>query len=398
MTGHLASLAFIVTLTQTAPQPATRAALLEQERAVKAAALAPLPSSRIERVIFAIEDDFLIERYTNAPRGPFVRLGGFPTGAGLAAGPAWRFSNAQARATVWGGVSTKSYWELGGSLAFPHLAFGHAFAELGVARHEYPEEDFYGLGPDSQPSDKTTYALRETLVSGTAGVTPVWWLRAAGTVEYRTPRLGAGQDPGVPSFHEVFPDLAPPDRPDFIRVGTRVAFDTTGRPFGPPTGGRYAVSYDRFIDRGPGASSFNRWEADLRQYVPVLGSTRTLAFRGHVVSLVPDDGHTVPFYLQPTLGGPDSLRGLRAYRLRDRSLVLVQSEYRWDVNAFFGGVLFYEAGTVANRLQDLSLDDVIQDYGGGVRFGFLTTVSLRVEVAFGSRDGTRFLFRFGNVF
>jgi hypothetical protein len=53
---------------------------------------------------------------------------------------------------------------------------------------------------------------------------------------------------------------------------------------------------------------------------------------------------------------------------------------------------------VASRLRDLNLDDVVQDYGGGVRFGFLSTVSLRVDVAFGSTDGTRFLFRFGNVF
>jgi hypothetical protein len=399
MTGLLASLALIVTQTAPAAQPATRAALLEQERAAKAAALAPLPSTRVERIMFAIEDDFLIERYMNAPRGPFVRFGGFPTGAGLAAGPAWRFSNVRSAATIWGSASIKRYWELGGSLAFPQLALGKAFAEVSAARHEFPEEDFYGLGPDSQPADKTTYTLRETVVSGTAGVTPAWWIRASGTVEYRTPRIGGGQDPGVPSFHEVFPDLAPAGgQPDFVRAGARVAFDTTGRPFGPTTGGRYAVTYDRFVDRGPTDASFNRWEADLRQYIPVFGTTRTIALRGYIVNLVPDAGHVVPFYLQPTLGGPDSLRGLRAYRLRDRSLMLLQSEYRWDVNAFFGGVLFYEAGTVASRLEDLSLGDVIKDYGGGVRFGFRGTVSLRIEVAFGSPDGTRLVFRFSDVF
>jgi outer membrane protein assembly factor BamA len=158
------------------------------------------------------------------------------------------------------------------------------------------------------------------------------------------------------------------------------------------------VTYDRFVDRGPTDASFNRWEADLRQYIPVFGTTRTIALRGYIVNLVPDAGHVVPFYLQPTLGGPDSLRGLRAYRLRDRSLMLLQSEYRWDVNAFFGGVLFYEAGTVASRLEDLSLGDVIKDYGGGVRFGFRGTVSLRIEVAFGSPDGTRLVFRFSDVF
>jgi hypothetical protein len=33
-----------------------------------------------------------------------------------------------------------------------------------------------------------------------------------------------------------------------------------------------------------------------------------------------------------------------------------------------------------------------------VRFGFRGTVSLRIEVAFGSPDGTRLVFRFSDVF
>ena len=401
MGGLLASLIVVVLQNGPEAQPTTRAALIEQQRADKASRLTPLQASQIERVMFAIEDDFLIERWFNAPRGPFVRFGGFPTGAGISVGPAYRHTDQNAAATVWGAVSQKLYWEIGGSLAFPELAFGHAFADITMLRHEFPEEDFYGLGPESQPSDKTSFSLQETSVSITAGVNPVWWLRAAGTVEHLRPRVGTGRDQTVPSAEDLFPHVSPaPDasQPDYLRLGAYVNLDSTGHPFGAPYGGRYRFAYDHYGDFGVGLSSFNRWEVDLRQYLSVLGSTRTLALRAQAIALTPLTGEMVPFYMQPTLGGPDSLRGLEPYRLRDQSLVLVQSEYRWDVNAFMGGVVFYDAGTVAPRLGDLRLDRMIQDFGIGVRFGFLSTVSLRIEAAFGSGEGTVFLFRFGDVF
>jgi hemolysin activation/secretion protein len=106
----------------------------------------------------------------------------------------------------------------------------------------------------------------------------------------------------------------------------------------------------------------------------------------------------VPFYLQPTLGGAYSLRGLRPYRLRDRNLLLLQGEYRWEVNAFLTGTIFYDAGKVAFRRRDLDLDDLNHDYGIGVRFGWMSGVAMRADVAFGSGEGTRFVLRFDDVF
>ncbi len=401
MIGLLSSLAYVLTLAAPPAQAMTRAALAEEARAAKAAQLTPLASSTVARVVFAIEDDYLIERWFNAPRGPFIRFGSFPTGAGLSVGPAYRYFDQRAAATVWGAVSQKLYWEVGGSLSFPDLLFGNAFADVTLLRHEFPEEDFYGLGPDSQPSDETSFELRETSVSITAGVKPVWWLRAAGTVEHLQPRVGPGADSENPSADvrsaQVF-ETSGSRQPDYLRLGGYLSLDSTGRPFGSPFGGRYRVGYDRYSDFGVGLSSFDRWDVDLRQYLSIRGSTRMLALRAQVIGLTARPGETVPFYLQPTLGGPDSLRGLEPYRLRDTSVLLVQSEYRWDVNAFVSGVLFYDAGTVAPRIGDVRMDRMVQDFGIGVRFGFLSTVSLRIEAAFGSGEGTVFLFRFGDVF
>jgi len=394
MIGLLSTLVYVVTLNGPAVQPGTRASLIEAERARKAASLRPLEPSALSQILYTIEDDYLVERLFNPPRGVFIRFGGFPTGAGISVGPAYRYTDHRAVATLWGAVSQKRYWELGGSLAFPNLADGDAFADITFNRHEFPEEDFFGLGPDSKHEDEATFALRETSIAVTGGLQPAWWIRASATVEHLQPRVGPGREEDLP------PVVPAPDAgvPDYVRLGATVALDSTGRPFGPHYGGRHTFSYDRYSDFGQHLSSFDRWEVDLRQYIPVFGSARTLALRGQIVSLRPLAGSQVPFYMQPTLGGPDSLRGLEPYRLRDQSLVLLQSEYRWDANAFLGGVLFYEAGTVASRLGALRLDRMIQDFGGGVRFGFLSTVSLRIEAAFGSGEGARFIFRFSDVF
>ena len=138
----------------------TRSDLLERERTEKAAALHPNQASRVERVLYEIEDRDLILRLFNPPRGLFVRWGGLPEGAGFGAGPAVRYSNHDYSATLTSVFTTRGYWELDGSLAFPNLADRNMFAEIGVRGHDFPQEDFYGFGPDSQ-ARKMSYGLFE---------------------------------------------------------------------------------------------------------------------------------------------------------------------------------------------------------------------------------------------
>jgi hypothetical protein len=379
----------------------TRTEQIQQQRAEKAARLAPYRPGKIEALLFEVEDRYWVQRVFNPPRGIFARFGGFPEGGGLAGGPAYRYSNHTMSLTTTSAVSVRRYWEVDARLAFPRLANRRAFAEIGGRHRDLPQEDFFGLGPDSQTSTRTSYAFRETSIDGIGGVSPTSWLSVAGAVEYLSPRLGRGRDPAVPSTGQLFSGATAPGllaQPDFQRVGTRVSVDYTDKLIGPRSGGRYVVSYDRYADRDLDAYSFDRWNLDLRQYVPIVSRARSLALRAHIASLTPDAGYEVPFYLQPTLGGGYSLRGLRPYRLRGRNLLLLQAEYRWDVNAFLTGALFYDAGKVAFERNDLNFDDLNHDYGIGVRVGFLGGVALRAEVAFGSVEGTRLVFKFNDVF
>jgi len=65
-----------------------------------------------------------------------------------------------------------------------------------------------------------------------------------------------------------------------------------------------------------GAYDFTRVEADVRQYVSAFAERRVLALRLFASTSTAEPGNDIPFYLMPSLGGHDSLRGFRDYRFR----------------------------------------------------------------------------------
>jgi outer membrane protein assembly factor BamA len=166
----------------------------------------------------------------------------------------------------------------------------------------------------------------------------------------------------------------------------------------PRSGGRYVFSYSIYDDRDLSRYSFRRFDVDLQQYFPMFQQRRVIALRAMTSMSDADAGQEVPFYLMRTLGGPDDLRGFRQYRFRDRNLLLLQAEYRWEVFTAMDAAIFYDAGKVSARRRDLNFDGLERDYGIGMRFGGDNGVFLRVEGAFGSRDGKHLVLRFGNVF
>ena len=164
-------------------------------------------------------------------------------------------------------------------------------------------------------------------------------------------------------------------------------------------GGWYRVTVDRFDDRNGGRQSFTRTDVDLRQFIGFFADRRVIALRGLVSSTTASDGSIgVPFYLMPTLGGKDSLRGFHDYRFRAPHALLLQAEYRWEIWSGLDGALFTDAGKVAMRRADLNFDRLETDYGVGFRFNTSEGVIMRVDAAFGSRDGKRLHIVFGGVF
>jgi hypothetical protein len=103
-----------------------------------------------------------------------------------------------------------------------------------------------------------------------------------------------------------------------------------------------------------------------------------------VVRTTLDDNDTVPYFLLPSLGSGSTLRAYPSWRFRDRHSLLMSGEWRWIPSRMFLDLaIFYDAGKVAPRREDLTFAGLKHNWGLGVRFHGLVATPLRVEVARG---------------
>lgn len=359
--------------------PATRAEALRQERDRKQQALSPNEPDGLQRTFDLIEDHAL----TVVSRDHFYpKIGTLTTGSGTALGIGYRSRALFARrgvAEVWGAASFKKYWALQARAAFPDLAGDRIMVEAVANLRDYPKEAFFGIGPDAAREDFIEFPLRTREFVGTAGVRLAPVLTVGGSAALYQPET---DNRAV----------------DYLRSGAFVEVDYR-EPLNARRGGWYRVAFRQYHDRDGGTFSFNRTDVDLRQFIGFLADRRVIAVRGALSTSEPARGSFgVPFYLMPTLGGNDTLRGFRNYRFRGPHAILLQAEYRWELWSGLDAALFYDAGKVALQRSDLNFKRLETDYGFGFRFNTSESVILRVDAAFGSRDGKHLHIVFGGVF
>jgi hypothetical protein len=383
-----------------AQEPQTREEADRQRREQQAQNATAYKPNGLERGLDFAEDKaiFILDR-----EGIHPKLGSLTTGSGFAYGVGFRdrdlFSNTGAL-EIWAAGSIKRYWATEARMRFPRLAHNHLYLEGWGSRRDYPQENFFGLGPDSNRDDRSDYAIRTDHFGGRAGVRPVTHLLVGGGMEYLKPRLGAGKNDQFPDVPVVFPPSEVPginSRSDFMRSEAFVEVDYR-EPLYPKKGGWYRVDFSHYDDRTTDQFTFNQLEADVRQFFGFLAGRRVIATRLFVSTSDTEAGQTMPFFFMPTLGGNDTLRGFREYRFRAPHAILAQAEYRWEIWSGFDGAFFYDAGKVADTRSDLNFKDLESDYGVGFRFNTNNGVMFRVDAAFGSKDGTHLYIVVGGIF
>lgn len=92
-------------------------------------------------------------------------------------------------------------------------------------------------------------------------------------------------------------------------------------------------------------------------------------------------GDAAPFYLLPTLGTDEIMRGYYNGRFRDRNLVAAQAELRYRINDRFGIVGFAGAGEVFHK--KFSFDELKPSVGGGLRYFFDVEKGLSMRIDYG---------------
>ena len=394
-------LIWLVAATSSFPQePTTRGEAERRQRAEKNDSLRPYTPGGFERGMRFVEEKaiFIVGR-----EGFYPKMGSLTTGSGFAFGPGYRdrdlFKN-RGTLDVWVATSMQSYWATEARLAFPKLANKRLMVETWAGHRDYPQEDFFGVGPDSARDQQTSYAIRSDFVGAKAGVRPHQILTAGAGVEYLNPRLGQGKDPRVPSIEQLFTSSTAPGLAESVDYVRSIAFLEVDyrQPKNARKGGWYRIDLSRYDDRGTGRYSFRRLDADLRQFVGFLAGRRVVAARLFVSTSDTEPGAVMPFYMMPTLGGNDTLRGFRQYRFRGPHAILAQGEYRWEIWSGLEGALFYDTGKVANQRADLNFRNLEHDYGFGFRFNTDEAIVFRVDAGFGSRDGKHLYIVFGGIF
>jgi hypothetical protein len=380
--------------------PDTRGALLRRAREHKQQSTTPYDQNAVERGMHLAEER--IVPLILARDGVHVKLGSLTTGSGFAYGIGYRnrrLIDREGAVNLWVAGSLKRYWAAEARFDMPSLARGRVMLGAHARRQSYPQEDFFGVGPDARRGDHTSFGMSNTIVGGRVGVRAAPGLTVGGSLEYMRPELGRGRNSAVPATQDLFDDRTAPglaDTPDFLRASTFLEFDYR-RPKNARRGGWYRAEASRVGERTD-AFTFNRLDVDLRQYASILAERRVLAVRLFVSTSDPVPGARVPFYLMPSLGGHDSLRGFRDYRFRGPHAILTQTEYRFEVWSGLDAALFYDAGKVASRRADLNFNRLEDAYGFGFRFNTDNGTILRIDAGFGSRDGKHLYIVFGDVF
>jgi hemolysin activation/secretion protein len=76
----------------------------------------------------------------------------------------------------------------------------------------------------------------------------------------------------------------------------------------------------------------------------------------------------------------------------------MNGELRWTPARFLDMALFYDAGKVASRRQELDFDDLQESYGVGLRIVGPKGYAFRFEVAHSREHNVRLVFGAGGTF
>lgn len=344
----------------------------------------------------------LLSQVNQAGDGWTPRAGRIVSGGGLALGQAYTKSIFEGRARAQAEMlfSVKGY--LQGELSLSSRPLGAGGLTLGgrLRYSDLPQEDFFGFGQASSASMHTSYSHRMTDVSLVAALAPRPWLQIEGTAGFLNHDLSRGRQPGLPSIEERFTDEAVPGlvgTTQFMQTGVAAVVDLRDVAEAPRHGGWYRASLTHYEGIGGSGARFASFDADLRQFIAIPGTTRhVLALHGQVMSTAGGTDAEIPFFMMPRLGGK-SLRGYEVSRYTDRHLLAFSVEHRWDVHPKLQLVGFLDVGQVAPALGAFGLERFRSSVGTGVRYRVGGHAAVRLDFATG-RDGSRWHLGFGPSF
>lgn len=384
-------------------QPESRVEELRRAVAEKHATLEPERESRIERIVDGITDR-IIEGLVTQQAGFGLKFGGLTPGSGFAVGPRYRRNDlagerVQFQASLVGSV--RRFYAAEARLSMPRIAGSRFDFQLGARHSDSPSISYFGSGPDSARSGRTTYAREDTKLGATIGWRPdcCRWLVGVEASALML-NVGPGRNTRFLSADRVYSPAQAPGidvQSNYLLAGPFLQYDYRDHPGLPHRGGRYVARLLDHWDRSFRRYSFRRVSVEAEQYFPFLNEKRVIALRARTDLSFTSTGHTVPFYMQPTLGGPDDVRGFARFRYHDANATVLNAEYRWEVSSALDMAMFADAGNVFARPGLIGFRDMKTAAGLGFRVKTRDSVVLRMDAG-ASTEGFRLWVTFSNIF
>jgi hypothetical protein len=371
----------------------------EQE---KAKHLAPQEPPRGERKFDHIEKD-IINRIFNT-NGPSLKFGGIPTGGGFSLGPQYTRPDLLADHLTWNTYvvgSTRKWYGGGSSFDFHGLLGGHLEFITDGGYQNATSVWYFGEGPDSSKSNKTDFD-REFTSTHFSALTHFFdqKLTMGYTVGGLLVHVGPGDLSSTPTTQQLFTEANTPgltQQSNFVTGTATVQLDLSRVGFSNPKGLQLEADDSQFFDQSGNQANFHLLETQATYFAPLTNGLRTLVFRVRNETAFAENNQVVPFYLQPTLGGPDDLRGYDRYRFYGDGNSVATAEYRWSISQTLEMAVFGDGGNVYQRPGLIGFRDLRGDGGFGLRFKNKQASVMRLDVGF-SPEGVHVWFVFEDVF
>ena len=329
-------------------------------------------------------------------------IGGVVSGSGIGLGFTHTLWRQGRNAVRWSALGTsEGYFQL--AVVHETVLQGNERFRLrtGFLHRDLAQEDFFGLGLESERLDRTDYSLRETAV-GTEldfALSRTVGLRFGGDLRHIGAR--SGENRALPSPESRFGPAAIAGYGNdfaYATIGASLFWDTRDEPGYPRRGSLVQGDLRQFIGLGANDPGFRRFGIELQSAVPLPGHDHGLVTRLRADWLDHGSETEIPFFFTRGLGGSHSLRGFPLNRFRGEDLVLATVEYRSAIlPGKLDAVVFWDTGGAYRSFADLRLGGLEHSFGSGIRVLRQDRILLRLEVAQGS-EGPRFLISFSKPF
>ena len=384
-------------------EPSSRAETIIAQREAKAADLEPEEPGGIEKQLLILKERQVLQRFGQGLEGLFPKFGGLATGQGFAAGVQYRDNGLAGNNVDFFGFAVGSVtgsYRFALSASAPRIAGGKVAVDFLAEHRNMNRIDFYGLGPESDLDNRTSFRLEDTAYDVKALFKPVnrhlQFGVKGGLLQVNT---GSGKRDDFPSTEELFPAATIPglaDQTNFLRTGGFAILEYRDFPAGPRSGSMLSAEWNIYRDLDLDRHDFQRLDLEAQHYIPFFNKRRVVVLRARSVLHFTDGDQTVPFYLKPWIGGPTELRGFRNYRFYDDNVLMLNAEYRWEAFSGLDMALFFDAGQVSPT-REFDLEEMETTAGFGFRFNVRNATFLRLDFGF-SHEAFRVWFRFGNPF